>query len=63
MPDQRAVGIALHITAAELEMPVTRRIDADVQRHKPEIVLITEPLAMSAVIQRHEAPVFVRHRE
>jgi len=63
MPDQRAVGIALRITAAELKMPAMRGIDADIQRHVPEVVLITEPLGMTAVIQRDEAPIFTRQRE
>lgn len=63
MPDQRAVGIALRITAAELKMPAMRGIDADIQRHAPTVVLITEPLGMTAVIQRDEAPIFTRQRE
>jgi len=63
VPDQRAIGIALHITAAELEMPAVRRYGVDIRRLQPEVVLITEPLAMGATIQRHRAPVFVRRRE
>ena len=63
MPEQRAVAIALRITAAELEMPAMHQIGAVIGRQRPEVVLITEPLAMYAVIERRRAPVFVRHRE
>ena len=60
VPDPVPIGVALRITEAELKMPETRRARAAAWRHAPEIVLIIEPLAMTAVIQRHvyEADVY-----
>ena len=63
LPDPLAVSVALRIFAAELKMPVTRRLYADTMRHEPEGILITEPLAMTALIRRQELLDAVRHRE
>ena len=62
VPDPFAIGIALRITEAALKMPATRRMRAATWRHAPEIIPIIEPLAMTAVIQRHvyEANVYLQ---
>jgi hypothetical protein len=62
MPSQRIIDLRLQITEADLEMPVPRHLSAVIRRHALEVELITEPLVMTAVIQRRMPIVVVRHR-
>jgi len=63
LDDPVAIGVALEITAADLEMPATHSMSAVIMRYQPEVVLITEPLVMSAVIQRPVPQVHAHQRE
>ncbi len=63
LDDPAAIGVALAITAADLEMPATHSMSAVIMRYQPEVVLITEPLVMSTVIQRPVPQVQAHQRE